>query len=70
MNNIDSVASILGVKLNEWFKIQFCKHKRAYDMWYEITEQGLLFSYDKKHISGKSDALQGLILGKHKIIIE
>ena len=69
-NNIEDVAKILGVKLNEVFQIRFYRHKNPYkSVWYKITENGLIYSYVKdKGFLSKSNALEGLILGKHQII--
>lgn len=71
-NSISKICEILNVKIDQTFKIQFFKHKNPYKhCWYKITELGLMYSYGKDgKVCSKSQALEGLILGKHKIIFE
>lgn len=67
-SNITSVAKMLNLELNEVFQIQMFTHKSPYKLWYKITEQGLLYSNTINGFYNHSDALEGIILGKHQII--
>ena len=63
------VCALLGLKLNEVFRIQFSGHQKSWPPFYKITEEGLLYSHHENGVYyGKSVALQGLLLGKHKVI--
>ena len=66
------IAEILEIEIEQPFKIQFFNHKSAYkEVWYKLFVKGLMYSYNKNGIYyGKSDALEGLLTGKHQIILE
>jgi hypothetical protein len=70
--NIDKmkiIANILGLELQEPFQIQFFTHKKPLSLWYKLTETGLIYSYTKDGNYGcKSDAIEGLLIGKHQAI--
>lgn len=68
MNNIKIISDLLNVDLGEPFRIRFFRHKNPFSLWYKLTNDGLTYSYNKIDYHGKSDALEGLILGKHTIV--
>lgn len=70
LSNIINVTKLLGIELNKPFRIQFFNHKEPYDLlWYKVTENGLMYGYNKNgYYYHKSDALEGLLIGKHQIV--
>lgn len=70
IERMNIVAELLGVSMYEPFQIQFYRHKNVYsNAWYRIAPNGLVYSYEKDEKYGyKSDALEGLLTGKHQII--
>lgn len=69
-NRMNNVARSLGVNINEPFKIQFFTHKNSYKHnLYVIKLEGLFYSFNNgKDYNQKSNALEGLLIGKHQII--
>jgi len=70
LDNIINVTKLLDIKIDEPFKIQFFNHKEPYDLlWYKMTENGLMYGYNETgDYYHKSDALEGLLIGKHQIV--
>lgn len=65
------IADILGIEINKPFQIQFFNHKLVYkNTWYKLLENGLVYDYKMDgNYYNKSLALEGLLTGKHQIII-
>lgn len=64
------IAKSLGVSIGEVFQIQFFTHKNVYkDAFYKLTNEGLFYKYKCGQVfTSKSDALEGLLVGKHQVI--
>lgn len=69
MNHMISVASLLGIDINEIFRIKFNTYINPYkDCWYKLTEDGLMYAFRPDGNFTRSKALEGLLVGKHKVI--
>ena len=67
--NVENLAIILDIQINEPFKIQYFNHKNPYKLaWYQLTTKGLMYSYDRDGVYSKSNSLEGLLIGKHRVV--
>lgn len=70
MNHMFTIACLMDVKLNEPFKIKFYRHREPFMLWYKINSGGLVYSYQRDGVYKHSQALDGLLSGKHQIVKE